>query len=187
MDSHSESISPQVVRVMQIIAAALIMGVLTFLCYALYHIHLRNNGQPPLNAALGPLDLVLWLFAAISIVMSFVMPRLMTRMQLQRLVAGTWTPAAPGEAGQFASVTSKLTAIRQTGLIIGLALLEGPAFFALTAYLLNAAPASLGIAIFCLLLMALQFPTLGRVQDWIDNQADVITEMLREKKLNSKF
>jgi hypothetical protein len=66
--------------------------------------------------------------------------------------------------------------VYQTSLIIGAALNEGPAFFALIAYMVEGLPAILGVAAFLILGVAARFPTRARLEQWIDAQKELLIQ-----------
>ena len=55
-------------------------------------------------------------------------------------------------------------------MIIGAAFLEGPAFLALIAYMIEGHVVSLAIAAVMLLGLMAHFPTVGRVETWVEHQ-----------------
>ena len=61
-------------------------------------------------------------------------------------------------------------------LVIAAALLEGPCFLALFAYLNEGHTASLAVAGICLLGILARFPTAGRLTDWLERQLQLIRE-----------
>ena len=67
-------------------------------------------------------------------------------------------------------------AFYQTRMIVGAALLEGPAFFLLIAYLIERSPWSLAAAIFMILGVAAHFPTEQRVAEWVEQQMSLLEE-----------
>lgn len=68
----------------------------------------------------------------------------------------------------------------QTGLIVGLALVEGAAFLNLVAYLIEGQVYSLGMAAILLALMLIRFPTTAGVSDWIEQRT-------RQQRENEAF
>jgi hypothetical protein len=62
--------------------------------------------------------------------------------------------------------------VYQTQLIIGAAQIEGVAFFAGVAYFLSKDPIALGLALLLVGALILRFPTIERVQRWIDQQQE---------------
>ena len=62
-------------------------------------------------------------------------------------------------------------------MIVGLALLEGSAFMALLAYLLEGQTWVLGLAAGVLALMAVRFPTRASVLAWLERQADALAAL----------
>ncbi len=180
MSNPEEIVSPQRLRTMQIVAGALLMGVLIFLGIVLYMVWIQNKGAgtaPPADMPL--LSLLAAVFFVIQAPLSFLIPQFLTRNALGQIASGNWK-APPGfNAADFPSDASKLLGIRQTAMIVGLALLEGAAFFACIAYLLEAQPWVLAIILVSVLLMMMNFPTEGRVRSWLALQAEQLDELRR--------
>lgn len=170
----------QQLRTMQIIAAALLIGLVSLCGVAAGLVHVGNNGRglaPPQQ-----IPIVTWVAVAVFAVeapLSFVMPKVMTRSAIRRIVDGK--PVTVREGVQPAPVVVQLAAMYQTAMIVGLALLEGAGFLAGVAYLLEAEPVSLGIAAVVAALMIARFPLAGRVFDWMQTQAEEI-ESLRHQR-----
>jgi hypothetical protein len=166
-------IPPERLRVMQIVAGALVAGVLIFLAVVLFLVHVQRNGQGMGRPQELPIiTLVALVMLASNAPLSFVLPRAQARMALRQIAAGTWQAPPQGTADQFATTTGRLLAVRQTTLIVSLALLEGAAFLGTIAYLLEANPLALVVVLLAVLLMLWQFPTEGRVQGWLDRQQE---------------
>jgi hypothetical protein len=68
-------------------------------------------------------------------------------------------------------------AVRQTTMLVGLAPLEGAAFFGCIAYLMEAQPLALVVPGIAMFLMLCRFPTRNRVRDWLVHQTDRLAEM----------
>jgi hypothetical protein len=173
-----ERLTPNHLRVMHITAGALLMGVVAFLGIALYIVQVQNNGQgmnPPQNLPI--VTLVAVAFLALIAPLAFIVPSIMTRSALRRILAGKWTPPPGADAGMYAGGGAKLWAVHQSTMIVGLALLEGSAFLGGIAYLLEAQPLTLGVVGVAIVLMLCQFPTEQRVRAWLERQAAVLTQM----------
>ena len=142
-------------RVMQIIAAALIVGVLFFAGIAVVQTMSRPSGEPFLAyLAAG--------FAVMQVVLWGILPTVISSgacRQLRRT-------AGLEEAGQ----TNALVGIYQTKMIVAMALLEAAAFFNLIAYMNCVYWWSLAVAGGLTILMATGFPTQFRVDSWIETQ-----------------
>jgi hypothetical protein len=176
-----EALTPLRLRVMQIIAGALLMGVLVFLGIVLFMVLVQNRGQgmaPP-----GPLPLVSLValaMLAFSVPLAFVLTRNLTHVALRQIVAGTWQVPRGANPSHFATAGAKLMAVRQTTMLIGLAMLEGTAFCGCIAYLLEAQALALGVVGVAVCLMLVKFPTENRVRAWLERQADVLAEMRQD-------
>jgi hypothetical protein len=171
-------LTPRRVRVLQIVAGTLLLGVVGFLAVALFIVLVQGGGQglaPPQGLPL--LSLVAVVMLAAEAPLAFIVPGMMTRSALRQIVAGTWKLPPGQDATLFATAGAKLMGVRQASLIAGLALLEGAAFTGCIAYLLEAQVLALGVVGVAILLMLCQFPTEGRVRAWLERQAQALTEL----------
>src|SRR5262245_52334388 len=169
------------VRSLQIVVAALLMGVVMFTGVAVF-IQLPNqrNAQQP---GLGLLTMVAIGFAAMATAAGMVVPAAIVKNSRRRIKKGDWTPPQ-GAAGsqQLNRLLSehreagKLAMVYQTKTIVAAALPEGAAFFANIAYLLEGSFISLGLVAALLLVIVGQFPTVPRVSGWIEEQLRLIAE-----------
>jgi hypothetical protein len=154
------------IRTMQIIAGALISGVLIFMGVVLVVTQGNIGGIP--NARL--MTMIAGGFGFLMIVNHFVIPRIVSGAQLKQL-------AISGILQQEEQVrVERMCAVYQTQLIIGMALLEGAAFFNLIAMMIEKSAVSLGVVSLLLGLMVVKFPTRIKVSWWIQ-------ERLRELQL----
>jgi hypothetical protein len=148
---------------MQIIVFALCTGVLSFGGFVLF----QDRGAEA--AQLGTLTMSAIGFAALGIVMSVILPGTITAAQRKKVADGTWQPG--GRQGPApASDAGKLAMVYQLKMIISAAFLEAPAFLALMAYMIEGHAVNLGIAGVLLLGLMAHFPTVGRVETWVEHQ-----------------
>lgn len=150
----------QQLRVMQIIAVALMMGVLMFFGVVLVSTKGEVFGQN------GPSFLTMFAaaFAGVMVVSHIVVPLMVARSQLK--IA---TGQAPADQ-TVESRTSSLAAVFQVQLIIALALLEGAAFFNLIVLMTDKHVMSTVLVACLILLMVLKFPTRTKVSWWVQNR-----------------
>jgi hypothetical protein len=169
-------------RTMQILAAALLMGVMIFLFVVLYMVLVQNQGQP-----LGPpQDLpIVSLIAAVILVLNaplvFVMPQILTQSSVKQIAAGTWKAPQGVSGASFNTDADKLLAVKQRTLLISLALIEGAAFCALIGFLLEGQYLALGVVGLAVVLMLALFPTEGRVRSWLDQQLQRVADLRAER------
>jgi hypothetical protein len=170
-DLESPDVTAQV-RVMQIIVAALSVGVLSFGGFVLATGSGAEKAEPEI-LTLGSIVL-----AVVGGAMSFVLPALVVSRNRRSIASGTWPAASGNQPRQAVPDTDagKLLAVYQTQLIIGAALLEGPAFVGLLAYMLEGHWAGLLVGAVCLLALMAKFPTRHGVQGWLDQQMQQIKE-----------
>ncbi len=184
-----------IIRTCQIIVGAMIMGVATFLAIALFVTQVAVNPAPPppgggaggaAIAAPGDSSLPVITYLAVAsglivLVLSFVVPKInIARARRQIALAGpiATIEGVPPEPKQLypAGYTGKLAQLYQTQLIIGAAMLEGAAFFATIAYMLERNPIALATAIVLLGALVARFPTSDRVNAWLDRQLGLLQE-----------
>ncbi len=161
---------------MRIIAGALIGGVVTFAGVASVVVFgqapaAQPGGQPP---AQNGSEIVMYLamaFAAVAVVMSFVVSNLVSAAG----VKGVAKMAKDGTATGPKELFGRLLAVAQTKVIIALALVEGAAFFNLIAFIITKSlipPAVVGAL---LLVMAIHFPTKFKLARWLEDQQRLLS------------
>ena len=150
----------QQLRVMQIIAVALMMGVLMFFGVVLVITKgdIFGQGNP------ATVTMIAAGFAGLMIVNHLVIPGLIVRAQLSQLKLKDSSPKDSN------STVDSLLAIYRIQLIITLALLEGAAFFNLISVMIEKHLISVIAAIVLLGLMTVRFPTRTKVSWWIQNR-----------------
>ncbi len=146
------------VRGMQIIAVALMMGVLMFLGVVLVLTQGDISGKPE------TLTMMAAGFGFLMIVLHFVIPAISFRNQLRQAVAEGLAQKSDDER------TQRVVGIYQATLIVGLALLEGAAFFNLIAMMAEHCVASLGVVTLLVCLMLVKFPTRSKVSWWVEDK-----------------
>jgi hypothetical protein len=154
------------VRVMQIIVFALTMGLLSFLAV----VCLALPGE--MRSAFDPMPLVTCIglgLAAMTLGTRLIVVQVMTTGARREILRGT-SDAGRKSSAPLPDVAERLVAFYQTRMIVSAALLEGPAFFLLIAYLIERSPWSLAAAIFMILGVAAHFPTQQRVAKWVEQQ-----------------
>jgi hypothetical protein len=182
----------------QIIVGALVAGLVTFLIIAT----MIDLGPRPGAAAGGgpgaagvaatesPMPIITYLAVAFGVVllpMSFIVPGRVAQQQRRAIASGKMpgSPSvAPTAGDQSAAATvplSGLPAVFLTQLVVGAAMDEGAAFFALVAYLIEKNPIALALALVLIAGVIARFPTAGRVERWIEQQQ----EKLREDQLDA--
>jgi len=184
-----------IIRTCQTIVGAMIMGVATFLAIALFVTQVAVNPAPappgggaggaaiaaPGDSSLSVITCLAVASGLIVLVLSFVVPKInIARARRQIALAGpiATTEGVPSEPKQLypAGYTGKLAQLYQTQLIIGAAMLEGAAFFATIAYMVERNPIALATAIVLLGALIARFPTSDRVNAWLDRQLGLLQE-----------
>jgi hypothetical protein len=178
--STLDDIPPSRLRTMQIIAGTLLFGVLAFVAVALFIVHVQNGGRgtgPPDHRVLSFVAVAM---QAVNVLLSFIIPGMMAKGALRRIASGTWRAPPQADPAAYSTDAAKLLAVRQTTLIVALALLEGAAFLGGIAYLLEARPKALvgvGLAVWAMLY---HFPTESRTRYWLERQAGVLAGLRQE-------
>ena len=159
-DSQIDELRP-VLRTSQIIVGALVLGVLNFAAVAAF---IRTTGpQGPPNQAF--ITYVALASAGIATVAHFIVSTVMTG-QLRKSFVGDREGSVRPPAQAF-----------QTLLIIRSAILEGAIFFCLVSYMPEGQTIAMVAAGVLLLLLLVQFPTMGRMSAWVENELMVAEQM----------
>ena len=105
----------------------------------------------------------------VLLIMSFIVPNVVAT----RVLRGASAPAPDGTQKSGPPPGEGVTAANafRTSAIISAAFVEGAAFFAGVAYLIEQSPIALGVCGALLAALVLRFPTRGRIDRWIA-QAD---------------
>lgn len=152
---------------MQVISLGLLTGVLMFLAVVLLTTQGNFAGKADVLTVIG-VGMGLLMMG-----MHFAVPPLLAGAQLKQAAASGLLQQTAEEQLQ------QCCGIYQLQLIVGLALLEGAAFFNLVALLTERSQVSLGVVAVLLSLMAMKLPTVSRVTFWMENQ-------LRQLQLNQR-
>jgi len=167
-DDERELLKP-LVRTMQIIVGALAIGIVNFLVVALWIVLSSNDpaADPPLltYVAMGTAVLA---FAASALVATFIAGPLKQQV-------------ANAQAFDSGGVRDFRTyaGVYQTLLIIRCAILEGAAFFCLVSFMVEHQNAGLVVATILLLAILVQFPTMPRLESWIETEL-LAAEQMRQ-------
>ena len=183
-----------VARTAQIIVGAMAGGVLLF--WVIVTVVLPNLGgpRPPAVAVPGGpqrllglpmLTAAAWLFGAGSLAASLFVPRAVVDSALKPIAKGVSVDETKLEDSGLrqiypASDVGKLLPAYMTQLIIASALIEGGAFFAAIAYMLEKHPPSLLLGGALIALLLSRFPTPDRIRAWLDVQLDRLEVLRRD-------
>ena len=162
------------VLTMQIIVFALTMGLLFFLAIVCFLTWGSMRGSPDAMPLLTFIGLGL---AATLIAIRWIVLQVMTAGARHAILRGMSDSGRSGSSSDLPDhAAGQLLALYQTRMIVGAALLEGPAFFLLITYMLEHSPWSLLAAIVMILGVAAHFPTQDRVGGWVERQMSVLQE-----------
>lgn len=163
-----EHLAPRV-RVLQIIAFTMLLGLLSFTGVVLF-LHLGGYLSIPMP------DVPVVTFVAIGMLLlqmplSMLIPNQFIRRATKEIAAGTWSPnQGRGPVQTFHDDAERLLAVRQMAIIIKLTLLVGLGVFGCIAYLIERSPFALCVSAVVLLAMLLNFPTEWRTLSWVERQ-----------------
>ncbi|MCL4207875.1 MAG: hypothetical protein KJ000_35770 [Pirellulaceae bacterium] len=162
----------RVVATTRIIVLALATGVFIF------GVVVMTLQAPDPQAPLNLLTIMAVAFGGGAIVMRLVLPSVFTAAQVRQIGEQSGAASGDDQAGDDANRrdASKLAMAFQTKTIFACALLEGAAFFALVALMIEHHVASLIVAAALLAGILLSFPTLAATEDWIEQQQRRIDE-----------
>lgn len=168
-DPEPAKIPAQKLRALQIVIAAMLMGVVTFLLVAAV---VRSTMPAGDQAKDGPELIITWVAVVVaigSVMAASLLPGMVVRAGRRRLaldISGRdGTDAPDGTA-----VEAELVKLFSIKTIIGGAALEGAALFAIVAYLVEGNLYAVVAAVALALLLAYHLPTQARAADWLDLQ-----------------
>ncbi len=169
----------QHIRSIQIIVAALVVGCLSFLGIVVFVI---DAPAQPVGAGDG---LVITLaavgMAAVNVALRFFLPTAIANAARRKISRGTWKlpaaqPASP-KLRDFLETTGdagKLMLVLMARTLLATALLEGAAFLAIIAYMVEGPLFALALAIGLVVGVACHFPSRSSVIRWIASQLKLI-------------
>lgn len=172
-----QSFLKKTVRTLQIIVAALVMGVCMFLSVVLlFEIDLQGEEVPaqPFLAyfAVGTAGLAI---VAWGLVPGMVAGRVRDMIISNELGTSTFCQDRAAELGDVGAVASAY----QVRVIVGAAILEAAAFFNLVAYMINGETINVAAAVVLAVVMLGAIPTYGRAEAWVEQELTTI-EQLRQ-------
>lgn len=153
---------------MQIIAGALASSVVVFAVVAL----VMRQGEPAESAVISYVAIP---FTIACLVGSPIVASRVARMARQSLVQGTLKPLPDVPAGS--GDVGLLAGVYQTRLIVAASMIEGAAFLNLVAYLLEGHVWTLAAAAVLLFILLMQFPTTGRVENWVSDELESVQQL----------
>lgn len=167
----SEEFARGLIRTVQIIVASLAMGLILFAGIAM---SVRNDRppQPQQDPLLAYLAVG---FAVVMLAIRKTVGSSVVSRHRQNLASGTDVDLGRGGTPPaVATDGDRLLYVFQQKTIIESALVEGPAFFVLVAYLVTGETWLLGVAAVLLTMLVVPFPTYDRIEDWVKYQLDLI-------------
>lgn len=142
-------------RTMRIIATALIAGAAIFLGV----VTLIRSGQAPADTPM--ITYIATGFAAVILVMRTILMKVIPR----NLISQQREHITDSTAGR-----KQIAQVYLTRMILGMAMCEGAAFFAIVAWMAESHELALGIVLFLIMVMVMSFPFQQRVLNWIEVQ-----------------
>jgi uncharacterized membrane protein (GlpM family) len=188
MSQAEESLIRQRLRVMQIISGFIFLGLILFLTTVWIMVWAPANrpGAAPVKKDAGEQPPVLSLlalgFLAVMGLLAAILPALLTRKALRRLAAtapAAGTALLPGEAGAGDDLAGLLV-LRQTVLLVRLALIEGIGFLGGLSYLIERHWLALAVALSVVLWILLSFPTESGLRSWLTQQQEQLLHLRQQ-------
>jgi hypothetical protein len=167
-------LGPQL-RLLRILAGALIMGLVVFVVVAV--VVVQQGGGGPGRQGAPMLTYVALLFLVAQLGVWAILPAAVSRRRVQDIAAGTWAPGRGAAPAAFPHDTARLLMVFTSQMIISYALLEGASFLGGIAYLVEAELLALAVPGVGLVLMVLTFPTRQRVRSWLEGQQSRVEEL----------
>ena len=163
----------KVLRTMQIIASALIAGVLMFGGVASFLVFGNAQAAQP-GAGPNGSNLLIYLssaMAAMQVVLSIVVPNLVSASGVKDVakMAQDGTSTGPKE------LIGRLMGVAQTRMIIAMALVEGAAFFCLISFISTKSIIPAAVVAGLLMVMAIHFPTKMKLANWLEDQQRLLS------------
>jgi hypothetical protein len=169
---------PLKIRTMQIIVAAMAFGSVSFMTVAVF------ASQNPAQAAGDPIvEYIALLLCGTMICVRVVIPFVMVPQGRKKIRRSLGRSA--GQEGGRSVVDAResenqqagmLIALFQTKIIVCCALLEGPTFFLLIAYVMQRSTLCLAAAVAMVVLLVAHMPTTNRAAFWVENQLRLVDE-----------
>lgn len=166
--SHTPATAALALQTARIITLALTGSVVGFAIIVLAVLRAGKPLAPEAWGLSGMLTLLALLFAVMNIALSFVVPPQLTRTGLQRVTRDQARDPKPGWEG-FPVEAPAVFPVFQSELIVRLALLEGAAFFAVIAHMMEGTLLPLLAALVLVILMLASFPTDERFRAWVES------------------
>ena len=167
----------KVLRTMQIIAGALIAGVLMFGGVASFIVFGQAPAAQPggqQGAGANGSNVLVYLSsakAALMVVLSFVVPNLVSSAG----VKGVAKMAQDGTSTGPKELFGRLLGVAQTRMIIAMALVEGAAFFCLISFISTKSIIPAAVVAGLLMVMAIHFPTKMKLANWLEDQQRLLS------------
>jgi hypothetical protein len=171
MHASDNLIAPRV-RTMQIIAAALMAGVVMFL--GIVAVLILSGQHVGAANPIPVMSILPFVMLAGCLIAMVIVGRNMQTVGLQKIAHV-----------DDDSDLMQLLGLKQTILIVTLALFEGPALFGCIALLLERQFYVVAVPLTSLVGMALNFPTEGGVRNWLETNARRVLELRQLRSLRS--
>ncbi len=170
-------------RTLQIVVGALIAGTVGFLVVVLVVFTTEDRGD-----AAPVITYVAVAFAVTTLIARIVTPGIIIARGRRAIARGTWRltqgsaapPARIAELLERTGDAGKLGILFNISTIVAAALLEGAAFFAIVAYMMEHSVLSLIVAVVLIFGLATHVPTRSRLIHWIEDQ---LAQLQQERHL----
>lgn len=172
--ANSEQIAKQRVMVMQIITAALCLGVISFMAIAIL---ITDPGEKKPNAVEN--STIIMIVAAVLIAGTLtaraIVPRIIVAQTRRRMIDREPVAASSEDIPPTDGTdTNRLYDVLLTKTILEGAFLEGPSFFCLVMYIISHNWLPLAVAVAAVAWMLIEFPTRSQSAAWVQTQLEII-------------
>jgi len=166
---------------LQFITVVLVLCVVGFLGYAVF---VRNGPNPPNNPNIpAPTFTYMGIgFAALMLVLHFVVPPIIVAMQRKQIARGTWNPSSAKnpisaeELSRMSDADKLFLLYQRSQFSVVAAMLAAAAFVNGAAYALEGDLVSLVVALLLVAVMLLRFPTRSRVERFLSEQGELLRQ-----------
>lgn len=173
-ESWDETLNPQL-RGLQVIVSALVAGALSFLIITTFMA--PSIGAEPATETTQESSLILYIAlaaTALAIMARMVVPSAIETAGRHALAAEPSTH--PGTPAARSYLDGQLLALYQRRMIVAAAMIEGPAFLLITAYMLEHSKFAMIAAVVMIVIIALHIPTQARASSWLSQQRKLVEE-----------
>jgi hypothetical protein len=162
------------VRTMQIIVAALMVG-----CLCLLVVALAVKGGPKQTSAMSMSTYLLSAASVCLVLAGYALTGVFVARARRKIRLGTWSSPVQHVDAEWAKQNTdigKLVQVLVSQTILAASIMESAVLLSLVAYFLEQSPLSLTLAVLLILALAAYFPTADKIETWLDEQMRLLEE-----------